>query len=154
MRLCEVADCKMEHHALGMCRKHHIRFKRHGSTDSKYDKDGYAALGGVKDVGPGRRGSLAVNIINDIKYKAVKRGKVWNLSHEQAFSLITKACTYCGHQPKWPENRVGIDRVFNDDGYHVDNCVPCCFTCNSAKGELSYEEFKAWIKRAYKHLHK
>lgn len=149
MRLCDVKDCGMKHFAFGLCRKHHARFKRHGTTDSKYNKTGYAKLGGVKDPRPGARGSLAVNIINDIKYKAMQRGKRWSLSHEQAFELISQPCVYCGFIPEWPENRVGIDRVYNDDGYHIDNCVPCCFTCNSAKGKLSYEDFREWIKKVY-----
>lgn len=149
MRQCKVDGCGMKHFAFDCCRKHHARLIRNGSTDSKYDKDGYSKLGGVRDTRPGARGSLAVNIINDIKTKALKRGKTWELTHEQAFDLIVKRCVYCGHTPSWPENRVGIDRVYNEIGYHIDNCVPCCFTCNSAKGIMSYEEFKAWIKRVY-----
>lgn len=139
----------MKHFANGYCRKHDIRVKRNGTTESKYDKSGYTRLGGVKDVGPGRRGSLAVNWINDIKFKARLRGFKWNLSHEQAFELITGECVYCGFKADFPNNRVGIDRVFNDAHYHIDNAVPCCFPCNSAKGDRTLEEFKAWIERAY-----
>ncbi len=152
MKICKVKDCGMKHFAFDLCRKHHARLKRNGSTDSKYNKEGYSKLGGVKDEGPGKRGSKAVNIINDIKYKAIQRGKKWELSHEQAFTLIISSCTYCSFTPNWPENRVGIDRVFNDDGYHIDNCVPCCFTCNSAKGSLTLEEFSAWVSRVYHNM--
>lgn len=152
MRKCVVEGCDMKHFANGYCRKHDIRVKRNGSTEGKYNKEGYSKLGGVKDIGPGRRGSLAVNQINDIKYKAEKRGKEWKLTHEEAFVFIKSNCVYCDYAPNWPENRVGIDRVFNDDGYHKDNCVPCCFTCNSAKGDKTLEEFKEWIIRAHKHL--
>lgn len=148
-RKCVVENCGKPHYGENLCRMHFTRMKRNGSVESKYDKTGYAPLGGIRDKTPGRRGSLAVNIINDIKYKAIKRGKTWNLSHEQVFSLMSSSCTYCGFEPEWPENRVGIDRVKNDIGYQIDNCVPCCFTCNSAKGTMSYEEFKSWIKRAY-----
>lgn len=139
----------MKSHAFELCRKHHARFKRNGTTDSKYDKSGYAKLGGIKDEGTGRRGSLAVNIINDIKFKARKRGKDWALTHEQAFELIKTPCHYCGNDPKWPESRSGIDRVDNGIGYTLDNCLPCCFTCNSAKGEKTLEEFVIWIKAIY-----
>lgn len=154
MTICKVEGCGMKHFSFGLCRKHHARFKRHGTTDSKYDKNGYSKLGGVKDSRPWARGSLAVNLINDIKYKATKRGKEWRLSHEQAFSLISKQCTYCGFEPNWPDNRVGIDRVNNDVGYQIDNCVSCCFTCNSAKGVMSYEDFKEWVLKVYKHTFK
>lgn len=152
MKICKVEGCGMKHFAFDLCRKHHARFKRHGSTDSKYDKNGYKKLGGIKDPRPGARGSLAVNIINDIKYKAIQRGKIWKLTHEQAFLFISANCVYCGYAPKWPDNRVGIDRVYNDIGYEVYNCVPCCFTCNSAKGDKSLEEFKTWLKNAYNHM--
>lgn len=152
MKMCSVTGCSIKHFALELCRKHHARFKRHGTTESKYDKSGYDKLGGVKDVKPGRRGSLAVNIINDIKYKAIQRGKSWQLTHVQAFDLITRNCTYCDHAPKWPTDRVGIDRIDNNVGYHIDNCVSCCFTCNSAKGVMSREEFKDWVDRIYKFI--
>ena len=152
--ICKVDGCGMKHLAFDLCRKHHARFKRHGTTDSKYNKDGYASLGGVKDIGKGRRGSLAVNVINDIKFKAKKRGKSWDLSHEEAFNLIISSCAYCGFKPEWPEKRVGIDRVFNDEGYHINNCVPCCFTCNSAKGDKTLEDFIGWINRVYAHMNK
>lgn len=151
MKLCTAPDCNKKHYALGYCRAHHINFKRNGDPVPKYDTSRHERGKLVTFPDPRGRGDYGVNVINDIKYKAEKRGKKWNLSHTEAFSLITSACTYCGHDPEWPKARVGIDRVFNDDGYHVDNCVPCCFTCNSAKGEKSYEEFLEWLKRAYEH---
>jgi hypothetical protein len=128
---------------------HDTRVKRNGSTESKYDKKGYADLGGIRDIGPGRRGSLAVNQVNDIKFKAVKRGFEWALSHEEAFDMIKAACTYCGDDPKWPTARSGIDRVENGKGYFLDNCVPCCKYCNSAKQDRTLEEFISWIKRVH-----
>lgn len=133
---------------------HFTRMKRNGTTDSKYDKAGYVPLGGVKDNAPGRRGSLAVNIINDIKFKAGKRGKSWELTHQEAFDLIKSNCTYCGHKPNWPDSRVGIDRVNNHIGYTPSNTVPCCFTCNSAKGDKTHVEFMDWIEKIYNHMFK
>lgn len=150
--ICSVNGCGMKHFALTYCRKHHARFKRNGTTDSKYDKSGYSKLGGVKDVGEGRRGSLAVNIINDIKTKAKKRGIKWGLKHEEVLTLITGECAYCGHLPNWPEDRVGVDRVNSDIGYEISNCVSCCFSCNSAKNAMSLDQFKSHVKKMYKHL--
>jgi hypothetical protein len=42
----------------------------------------------------------------------------------------------------------GIDRVDNEKGYLVENCVPCCFTCNSLKKSVT----KSIIEKAYKFL--
>lgn len=148
MRKCSI--CESKHFALGYCRKHHINFKRNGIPESLYDKSGYVALGGVRDSRPGSRGSLAVNIINEIKFKARKRNKAWELTHQQAFDLITAKCTYCKFKPEWPLARIGIDRKNNLIGYTSENCVSCCFTCNSAKGRLSIAEFKVWIRRIHR----
>ena len=154
MKTCTHKDCKLKHFAKGFCRKHHARLIRNGRPDGIYNKDGYTDIRGVKDERPGARGYLAVNIINDIKYKAKQRGKSWNLSHEQAFTLITTECNYCPFVPTWPTNRVGIDRVDNEVGYEPDNCVSCCNTCNSAKGEKTLEEFMSWIEAVYTKMNK
>lgn len=151
-RKCLVEACGKKHYGENLCRMHFTRMKRNGTTESKYDRDGYVPLGGIKDPTPGRRGSYAVNVINDIKFKARKRGKEWHLTHQEAFDMIISECTYCGFIPNWPETRVGIDRVNNDIGYQADNCVPCCFTCNSAKGELSLEQFIEWVKKVHNRL--
>lgn len=41
----------------------------------------------------------------------------------------------------------GIDRKNNTLGYLPDNVVPCCKTCNWAKGKKSYEEFMEYLRR-------
>lgn len=44
----------------------------------------------------------------------------------------------------------GIDRVDSNADYILENCVPCCVTCNRAKREMPVEEFKDWLKRISK----
>lgn len=46
----------------------------------------------------------------------------------------------------------GIDRVENDKGYILDNCVPCCAQCNRDKGSSSLCDFVARTWRRYHHL--
>lgn len=46
----------------------------------------------------------------------------------------------------------GIDRVDSNKGYHIDNCVPCCTSCNYAKHKLSQKEFYDKIKKIYHNL--
>lgn len=149
MKICSVKDCQKKHYAKSFCRMHHARWLRNGTTDSLYDLSGYDPLDEIKDTRPGHRGSLAVNIVNDIKFKAKTRKKEWQLTHQQAFELIKSECSYCGFKPQWPESRVGIDRIDNAIGYTVNNCNPCCFTCNSAKGTMGKDQFREWIQRIY-----
>lgn len=40
----------------------------------------------------------------------------------------------------------GLDRVNNLLGYELTNVVPCCNICNRAKKDMTYEQFKLWIK--------
>lgn len=149
MNKCLIEGCDKKPRSRGLCNTHYTKLLRAGPLTSLYDHKGYDELDGIKDTRPGHRGSLAVNIVNDIKYKAIKRGKSWELSHIEAFKLIKTQCAYCGFIPQWPATRVGIDRINNSNGYILSNCAPCCFTCNSAKGVMSTEQFMQWIKQVY-----
>lgn len=46
----------------------------------------------------------------------------------------------------------GIDRIDSSKGYENNNVVPCCKNCNSAKMELSINEFKNHIIKIYEHF--
>lgn len=35
----------------------------------------------------------------------------------------------------------GIDRVDNSVGYTIENCVPCCTSCNFMKGKMTKDDF-------------
>jgi hypothetical protein len=83
-----------------------------------------------------------------------------SLDCEQWIKLISGACFYCGE----PGNKQmhssqafycnGIDRVDNNKGYHLDNCVSCCGICNMAKRSMPADKFIAWILKAATHLSK
>jgi len=97
-------------------------------------------------------------IYNKYKYNAKKRGYEWNLTKEQFKELTQQDCYYCGVKPKNKSKNTncfgdfiynGIDRIDNAKGYTIDNVVPCCKLCNQAKMDLTLQEFKDWIKRAY-----
>lgn len=97
-------------------------------------------------------------VILQYKRHAKARGLSFELSKEEFRSLIEAPCHYCGmagsnlkitrHHPGYPHN--GIDRKNSDLGYAIDNCVPCCRTCNFAKRDMPYEDFKAWLHRVAK----
>jgi hypothetical protein len=89
-------------------------------------------------------GAKISNHITSYKSQAKKRGLVWKLHDMYAAELVGRPCHYCGFSKK-PYN--GIDRVNNTQGYTTENCVPCCSTCNHAKGALSMNDFMEWIQR-------
>ena len=93
-----------------------------------------------------------MNIVNDVKQKALKRGLEWLLQPGEAYALITSPCHYCGSASGWPESRNGIDRVDNAVGYTVKNTVSCCRTCNTAKGTKTVVDFVAWVEKVHAHL--
>jgi hypothetical protein len=59
---------------------------------------------------------------------------------EQEWNWLSRSpCYLCGYQsPKG----IGIDRVDNTiRAYTIDNCRPCCASCNDMKGEFTLKEF-------------
>jgi 5-methylcytosine-specific restriction endonuclease McrA len=95
--------------------------------------------------------------------QAHKRGHTWELSERDFLSITQRECHYCGAEPAQVYERVdtgkpsapfiynGVDRVDNNEGYTLANCVPCCGHCNKAKLERSAADFVEWIKRVYQH---
>jgi hypothetical protein len=77
------------------------------------------------------------------------RNHCWELTDDYAKTLMINPCYYCGLDPI--PSFAGIDRSDNYKGYTVDNCVPCCKTCNFVKHTLSKDNFLCWAKRVYEH---
>ena len=123
--------------------------------------------GNTKGCG-GHQPKLKVGIVQSAathiyrKYK--RRCKLDNIelgiSKAEFSELIQQNCYYCGIEPSntfsnWHGydygdfNYNGIDRVDNNKGYVLDNCVPCCQTCNFAKRKMTKEEFFSWIEKVY-----
>lgn len=93
----------------------------------------------------------------------------FNLTKEEFGELIFQNCHYCDSPPSnifsvKSKNRIqtfeketkynGVDRVNNNKGYHKNNCVPCCKTCNTMKMKLSKEEFLEHISKIYENSKK
>jgi hypothetical protein len=101
-------------------------------------------------------GSELTAVILGYKRHAYGRGFDWGLQREQVRLIIGQPCHYCGAKPsnkkstknsKTPFMYSGIDRLDNLAGYSPANVVPCCATCNRAKGTLTVQDFSAWVKR-------
>lgn len=95
-------------------------------------------------------------MINAVKgyYKkhCKKYNRVFDLSDTEFKNLIFQECYYCGNKASNDYRNLGvlkyngIDRVNNNLGYITSNCVSCCKICNTAKSDMSQEDFFKWIK--------
>jgi hypothetical protein len=93
---------------------------------------------------------------------AHRRNHEFALSFESFCELTSLNCYYCGQAPSTvcePSNGCygayiynGIDRVDNNQGYTISNCVACCKTCNRAKRLMIQQEFFSWIEQCARHL--
>jgi hypothetical protein len=67
---------------------------------------------------------------------ARKSNRVFELDIIVFENLVNGKCHYCG-----TDKKIGIDRKDSTEGYIIENCVPCCWTCNSLKGALNDTDF-------------
>jgi hypothetical protein len=117
-------------------------------------------------------GEASLNSLETIyKRGAKRRGIYYALSREEFRYLVSQDCHWCGERPKsynpyynrktnekkigitdnWAKKQEifinGIDRVDNNIGYVLNNCVPCCTKCNEMKMDKTVSEF-------LNHIHK
>lgn len=100
------------------------------------------------------------DVYNQFKQTCKRRKNVeFGLKKEEMDSIIHKNCHYCGDKP-WHSRQIrshnkfirnfiynGIDRVDSSKGYFFDNCVPCCYKCNTMKSNLNVDDFYSHIKK-------
>jgi len=96
-----------------------------------------------------KTGSAFRHVLARYKYSAKRRGIPWELTERQFRVLTSLPCHYTG---ELPSNRSvaqsgevyiysGVDRVDNEKGYTLENCVPCCGAINVMKNSMTKEEF-------------
>lgn len=92
------------------------------------------------------------------KNAAAKRKLEFLLTKEQFIEITKQNCYYCGSVPRYlhfnkrANGEVyvnGIDRIENNKGYLIDNCVSCCKNCNIAKARLTQEQFFELVINIY-----
>jgi hypothetical protein len=69
-------------------------------------------------------------------------------------SLSLNNCFYCGVEPNIKtktgnQYKNGIDRLNNDIGYNLENCVSCCIECNFMKSSLNVDSFLNLVNNIY-----
>ena len=79
---------------------------------------------------------------NYTNYKRVAeetRKLPFEINQEQWDWLTRSACYLCGYKDA---RGIGLDRIDNTvRKYTIENCRPCCGSCNSMKGEIILEKF-------------
>jgi len=93
-------------------------------------------------------------IYSKYRYATLSNNILWDLEYLYFSELIQQKCHYCGTEPNVEKfsnkhfvMQLGIDKINSQMGYTKANVVPCCWTCNKAKLNLSLEEFTIYIKR-------
>lgn len=107
---------------------------------------------------PGK--SARARVYRTYRYGAKRRKITFDLTEEEALTLLAGNCHYCGIEPlrvlsEGPGQFIynGIDRIDSRLGYQSGNVLSCCTACNMAKRVMSYDEFLTWIDRVASHLH-
>lgn len=87
------------------------------------------------------------------KSAAKKRGLSWEIEFHVYSQIRDNPCHYCGGA--LPPSGSGLDRIANEIGYIKSNVVPCCGTCNKARGNrYTKEEWQAMAAALLKHRNK
>lgn len=91
-----------------------------------------------------------IGMYNQYKSRCKKYKREFTISLEFFTTERHKTCKYCSGK-----DAGGLDREDNNIGYTPENAVPCCFTCNWMKRNLTVDEFTNHItKILFKFIHK
>jgi len=108
--------------------------------------------------------SVLARLFTTYRGCAKQKGQPFELTLESFRNLILRPCFYCAEPPDHVHRITlksgqsdclihhGLDRVDCSAGYTETNVVPCCKTCNYAKGDLTLEEFLAWALQDYRSI--
>lgn len=114
---------------------------------------------------PGHLGFQSV--WHNYKNNASIRSLTFDLTKEEVKMLNKQNCHYCNEEPRaisYIHSKTaskacrdrsayiynGIDRIDSTKGYTIDNCVPCCKTCNFMKKNFSTMDFIQHVEKIYK----
>lgn len=90
----------------------------------------------IADLGYQESKNKLSKMISSYKNKDKKRGRYSDITIDFLEKAVRSKCVYCGDT-----KNIGLDRIDNSKGHTVDNCVPCCRICNTARNNIfSYSE--------------
>lgn len=82
--------------------------------------------------------------------RAKKNNLDFSLMYDDYETIINKECYLCGQK----NTKNGIDRVDSKLGYVINNCKPCCSSCNYMKRQFSLDYFLNHILKIYQKCYK
>jgi hypothetical protein len=148
---CAVPECKRPYSGKGLCGFHIKRVRlprikalakgprRNVKRDENKDKEW--RLKNKEKIRANGAAWRRRNPLRAVMINAEQRGLPVSITNEQLVKLRKRPCHYCGGS--LPPAGSGLDRLDNTKGYHLDNVVPCCTTCNLMRGDrLTPEETK------------
>lgn len=120
---CSIKNCNKAKYLKDLCYNHYVKqIPSYSSLSGKYSQ---------------------------LIYNAKCRNIEVNIDFIEYQKLTEHNCFYCNK--KLGNTGHGLDRKNNNLGYTVDNCVPCCGTCNRLKNKfLTHEETIAIVKTVTK----
>ncbi len=77
------------------------------------------------------------------KHRAKSADIEFNLTKKEFLTFWQNPCTYCGDIIE----TIGLDRIDSNQGYILNNIVPCCTICNKIKYTENVIDFKSRIQR-------
>jgi hypothetical protein len=89
-------------------------------------------------------------ILRQYKRNAGNRNYIWEISDDDAITLMGEPCSYCGAEPVEDNDglvRNSLDRLDNAKGYIPGNIVAACFECNRMKHVMTRDEFVEHAER-------
>jgi hypothetical protein len=90
------------------------------------------------------------NLFSFYKGDTKRKKRIFEINFEQFVTITNKNCFYCGSMNDTRRN--GIDRKDSGLGYVIENCVSCCYMCNTMKLDYSENEFYKKIIDIYNNL--
>lgn len=93
-----------------------------------------------------------------VRYKSYQnnarnKNRNFDLSEDDFVEMTRQPCIYCGEYSDTYNGELfnGIDRINSNLGYSIDNCVPCCATCNRMKMDLDVNDWVGKMKQIIYH---
>lgn len=86
----------------------------------------------------------------EMKYRCKEMNFPCDISLEAYTELTSGSCYYCNGA--LPKTGIGLDQIIPRGGYTMNNVRPCCDDCNTAKNDLTENQFLNLIENIYKNL--